>query len=138
MPLDGSDYRPAARHTIVNVPVLEHLDRAIALISDPDDWCKQQLRSFDGRHCMLGAIMATELQPFTRTALKAPILAAIKDVTGRQYERIETFNDHPLTTHAQVMRVMARARQILTKPAAVPVRVPLWRRLFGLAPATVG
>jgi hypothetical protein len=44
-------------------------------------------------------------------ALKEPILLAIKQVTGRDYLRIEMFNDHPLTTHSLVIKVLHQARE---------------------------
>ena len=43
-------------------------------------------------------------------ALKEPILQAIKQVTGRDYLRIEMFNDHPLTSHPLVVNVLHQAR----------------------------
>ncbi|HEX7969229.1 MAG TPA: hypothetical protein VF502_13495, partial [Stellaceae bacterium] len=56
-------------------------------------------------------------------ALKEPILLAIKQVTGRDYLRIEMFNDHPLTTHGLVLKVLHQAREnvvngVVERPAA--------------------
>jgi hypothetical protein len=82
------------------------IDKVINLLATPDRWCKGTLRTHDGRHCIRGAIMAVDgvgtLQPV--------VLRAINEVTGRHYRRIESFNDHPDTVHAQVVEVLARAR----------------------------
>jgi hypothetical protein len=99
MPFDGLGYES-------RVDALERMDKVIDLLSHEDRWCKQQLRSYDGRRCILGAMMAAD----ATIALKDPILLAIKQVTGREYLRIEMFNDHPLTTHALVVKVLHRAR----------------------------
>jgi hypothetical protein len=48
-------------------------------------------------------------------ALKPVVLQAIHDVTGQRYWRIESFNDHPYTRHAEVRRVLARARQLVAE-----------------------
>ena len=89
------------------IEALDKVDKVIDLLSREDRWCKQQLRSYDGRRCILGAMMAAD----ATIALKEPILLAIKQVTGRDYLRIEMFNDHPLTTHSLVVKVLHQARQ---------------------------
>ena len=99
MPFDGTGYEK-------RVDALDKIDRVIDLLAGEDRWCKQQLRSYDGRRCILGAMMAAD----ATIALKEPILMAIKQVTGRDYLRIEMFNDHPLTTHGLVVEVLNRAR----------------------------
>lgn len=100
MPFDGTGYENRSE-------ALERMDKVIELLSREDRWCKQQLRSYDGRRCILGAMMAAD----ATIILKDPILLAIKQVTGRDYLRIEMFNDHPLTTHALVVKVLHRARE---------------------------
>lgn len=99
MPFDGTGYEG-------RIDALDKMDRVIDLLSREDRWCKQQLRSYDGRRCILGAMMAAD----ATVVLKEPILLAIKQVTGRDYLRIEMFNDHPLTTHGLVVRVLDQAR----------------------------
>jgi hypothetical protein len=99
MPFDGIGYES-------RIDALERMDKVIDLLAREDRWCKQQLRSYDGRRCILGAMMAAD----ATIALKDPILLAINQVTGRDYLRIEMFNDHPLTTHALVVKVLHRAR----------------------------
>ncbi|HZB93132.1 MAG TPA: hypothetical protein VE397_16930 [Stellaceae bacterium] len=99
MPFDGTGYEG-------RIEALDKMDKVIDLLAREDRWCKQQLRSYDGRRCILGAMMAAD----ATIALKEPILLAIKQVTGRDYLRIEMFNDHPLTTHGLVLRVLDQAR----------------------------
>ncbi|HWI25552.1 MAG TPA: hypothetical protein VN668_01195 [Stellaceae bacterium] len=100
MPFDGTGYEG-------RIEALDKMDKVIDLLAREDRWCKQQLRSYDGRRCILGAMMAAD----ATIALKEPILLAIKQVTGRDYLRIEMFNDHPLTTHGLVLRVLNQARE---------------------------
>jgi hypothetical protein len=99
MPFDGTGYEG-------RIEALDKMDKVIDLLSREDRWCKQQLRSYDGRRCILGAMMAAD----ATIVLKEPILLAIKQVTGRDYLRIEMFNDHPLTTHGLVLKVLSQAR----------------------------
>ena len=100
MPFDGTGYDG-------RIEALDKMDKVIDLLSREDRWCKQQLRSYDGRRCILGAMMAAD----ATIVLKEPILLAIKQVTGRDYLRIEMFNDHPLTTHGLVLKVLSQARE---------------------------
>jgi hypothetical protein len=99
MPFDGTGYEG-------RIEALDKMDKVVDLLAREDRWCKQQLRSYDGRRCILGAMMAAD----ATIALKEPILLAIKQVTGRDYLRIEMFNDHPLTTHGLVLTVLHQAR----------------------------
>ena len=88
---------------------LEKLDTVIDLLETPDRWCKGALRSHDGRYCIRGAIRAVS----GSDVLEPAILQAIGQVAGRRFRRIEAFNDHPNTTHDQVVSVLARARSNL-------------------------
>ncbi len=136
MPFDGTGYEG-------RIEALDKMDKVIDLLSREDRWCKQQLRSYDGRRCILGAMMAAD----ATIALKEPILLAIKQVTGRDYLRIEMFNDHPLTTHGLVVKVLQQAREnvvngVVERAPASTAPVGTWwnsslkplshlRRLFG-------
>jgi hypothetical protein len=113
MPFDGTGYEG-------RIEALDKMDKVIDLLAREDRWCKQQLRSYDGRRCILGAMMAAD----ATIALKEPILLAIKQVTGRDYLRIEMFNDHPLTTHALVVRVLGQARENIINGVAERALVP--------------
>src|SRR5438477_7375904 len=85
------------------------IDQVIDLLAAANQWCKAQFKTHDGRYCIRGAIMAVEGADF----LKPVMLQAIREVTGQRYLRIESFNDHPYTQHAQVLRVLMRARQLV-------------------------
>jgi len=124
MPFDGTGLEG-------RIDALDKLDRVTGLLAREDRWCKQQLRSYDGRRCILGAMMAVE----ATVTLKEPVLRAIKQVTGRDYLRIEMFNDHPLTNHALVLEVLQQTRRELLRdfgkaPAPPP---PRWAALNPLA-----
>ena len=88
---------------------LHKLDTVIDLLETPDRWCKGALRSHDGRYCIRGAIRGVS----GSDVLEPAILQAISQVAGRRFRRIEAFNDHPQTTHDQVVSVLARARSNL-------------------------
>ena len=110
MPFDGIGYDG-------RIEALDKMDKVIDLLAREDRWCKQQLRSYDGRRCILGAMMAAD----ATVALKEPILLAIKQVSGRDFLRSEMFNDHPLTTHAMVLRVLHQAREnIIARATQAP------------------
>ena len=100
MPFDGTGYED-------RFEALEKIDKVIDLLGDERRWCKKQLQTLDGRRCIFGAMKAADATHL----LKAPILRAIEQVTGRNHLRIEMFNDHPLTTHALVVQVLHRARE---------------------------
>lgn len=100
MPFDGVGFA-------IEDPVSK-IDQVIDLLATPDQWCKANLKTPDGRYCIRGAMRAVEGAEF----LKPIVLQAIREVTGKRYLRIESFNDHPYTEHAQVLRVLMRARQL--------------------------
>jgi hypothetical protein len=98
MPFDGVSFGSAELRTI---------DSVIDLISTPDKWCKGNIRTGDGRFCLRGAMREVD----GADAMSPTILAAVYEVTGRHYRRIESFNDHPQTDHGQVIAVLLRARE---------------------------
>jgi hypothetical protein len=117
MPFDGSEYEVRNR-------VLDQIDRVIALLATEDKWCKRVLESTDGRRCILGAMRAADAM----IALKAPIMQAIEQVTGRHYHCIESFNDHKTTTHPLVLRVLHQARENVCVGVINPGRWRLFSR----------
>ena len=119
MPLDGTGYEG-------RIEALDKMDKVIDLLSDERRWCKRQLRSPDGRYCIVGAMRAADAV----AELKAPILLAIEQVTGHVC-RIEDFNDHPTTRHALVMKVLhqARANILTVRPSVAEERVGVWAQL---------
>ena len=101
LPFDGNNYKRSVD--------IEKLDRMITLLSDKRRWCQGQLQTADGRYCIGGAMMAVG----ATLALRSPILHAIEQVTGRDYARIERFNDDLRTTHGLVIKVLRTARENL-------------------------
>ncbi|HUZ74406.1 MAG TPA: hypothetical protein VMU87_15590 [Stellaceae bacterium] len=88
---------------------LEKIERVIGLLGDRDRWCKGALRTDDGRMCILGAVREADAE----LLLYAPILRAVREVTGNAYRQIEKFNDSWLTSHALVLDVLDRVREDL-------------------------
>lgn len=116
MPLDGTDL-------FDNQP-LAKLERVQRLLATEQQWCKGRLRDADGRHCLVGAIAAVG----GRQELTRPIMRAAREVGGKHYWRIESFNDDPRTAHRDVLRVLQRTREnIITE--LMSAREPRsWRR----------
>lgn len=86
------------------------IDAAIALIGEPRAWCKGALRNAAGQHCILGALVdANALDAFG-------VVSDILKDEGWGECAIPRFNNDPDTTHADVMRVLHRARELLTSP----------------------
>lgn len=101
MPFDGVEtISPASLHKI---------DAVIDLLSTPEKWCKGALKSHDGRYCIRGAVRAVDAAEI----LEPAILHAIGEIGGQRFRRIESFNDHPNTSHDQVLSVLHRARDRL-------------------------
>jgi hypothetical protein len=113
MPFDGVGF--------ITHESLDKLDAVIDLIGTPDRWCKGALRSHDGRYCIRGAVRAVN----GAELLEPAILQAVVEVAGRRFRRIEAFNDHPNTSHDQIVAVLHRARDniIAGKPAGSTARL---------------
>lgn len=116
MPLDGSSF--------VHDDALGRIDRVIDLLATEDRWCKGIAETPGGRRCIIGAIRAAE----AHLVLEPLVLHAIREVSGRRYWRIESFNDAKTTTHAQVLAVLQRTRADI---AAGRVAAPAMRRGIG-------
>jgi hypothetical protein len=101
MPLDGIEFEFLGDHPLAKLGAVERL------LASERQWCKGRLRDRDGRHCLVGAMQAVD----ARQLLEPIILRAAREVGGRRYWRIESFNDNPRTTHADVLRVLRRARE---------------------------
>jgi len=101
MPFDGAGFASDDR--------VSKIDQVIDLLATRNQWCKAQFKTHDGRYCIRGAMLAVN----GADVLKPVVLQAIREATGRHYLRIESFNDHPYTQHAEVLRVLHRARQLV-------------------------
>jgi hypothetical protein len=100
MPLDDVGFRD-------RIGPLDKIERVIDLLATEERWCKRQLVSEDGRRCIMGAVQAAD----GARVLVGPILFAIRQVSGRRFWRIESFNDDPATTHPLVLQVLHQARE---------------------------
>jgi len=129
MPFDSSDQE-------MRLQAFEKIGRVIELLASKDRWCKRTLKTADGRMCILGAVREADAE----LLLYAPILRAIREVTGYGYRQIEQFNDGWIATHPLVMAVLEQAQENLAAglvklaPAAPPSRPSLstrFRRWLG-------
>ncbi len=112
MPFDGTSFSEN--------PALQKLDAVRELLATESQWCKGAFKTPDGRPWLVGAMQAAQ----ARLLLEPIVLSAIRDVTGRSFWRIESFNDHRTTTHPLVLRVLNQARQriVMGTCAAEPPR----------------
>ena len=101
MPFDGVGF--------VSDESLQKIEAVIDLLAMPDRWCKGALRSHDGRYCIRGAVRAVDATEL----LEPTILHSIGEVAGKRFRRIESFNDHPNTSHEQVLAVLSRTRETI-------------------------
>ena len=125
MPLDGTEFGSSESNLLSKLGAVERL-----LISE-QQWCKGRLRDKDGRLCLAGAMQAVEAPQL----LNSIILRAAKDVSGKRYWRIESFNDKPDTTHEDVLRVLRRARE--TSSPALSKVTPAAGLSDGLTPCAI-
>jgi hypothetical protein len=127
--VSGAQFRSSSRRRHVpfdpanqelRLIALEKIERVIDLLGEPESWCKGALKTGDGRMCILGAVRAADAE----LLLYAPILRAVREVTGNAYRHIEKFNDSWLTSHTLVLDVLERVRdELAVGVAAEPVRV---------------
>jgi hypothetical protein len=116
MPLDSLEFPQN--------PMLARLARVERLLATERQWCKGRLRDSEGRHCLVGAIEAADCWP----EVARVILRAAREVSGKRYWRIESFNDDPRTTHADVLAVLRRARQNIIASMAKECGRQPWHR----------
>jgi hypothetical protein len=110
--------------------VLQKLGRVIDLLASEERWCKGIAETPGGRRCLMGAIRKAE----GHLLLEPVVLEAIREVTGRNYWRIESFNDAKATSHALVLEVLDRASaNVAAGRVAAPRQAGIrsvWRSLF--------
>jgi hypothetical protein len=106
MPLDGSE--------LFANPTIAKLWEVECLLATEDQWCKGRLHDRKGRHCLVGAISEVN----ARQELTRPLIRAIKEVSGKHYWRIESYNDDPNTNHQDVLRVLHSARLLVIEDIA--------------------
>ena len=123
MPFDGTDF--TGRQLM-----LTKLADVRRLLDTEDKWCKKHFRMWDGRYCILGALMSAR----AKSLLYDLILASIHDVTRGRYRTVVQFNDSPVTQHRLIVAVLDRARyRILVGqiPPAVTYQASLLRKIAG-------
>ena len=108
----------------LRLEALAKIGRVIDLLASKDRWCKGALKTADGRMCILGAVREADAE----LLLYAPILRAIREVTGYGYRQIEQFNDGWVATHPLVLAVLEQAQENLSAgltgaPRAAPTPV---------------
>lgn len=108
MPFDGVG-SPFSYH--------EKLGQVIELIEAPHHWVKHNYNTPWGGYCLkeaLNIVGVTEI-------LEPIILKTAQEVMERDFCCIESFNDHPLTRHADIVAVLRRAQ---AKLAGGTMRLP--------------
>jgi hypothetical protein len=118
MPLDGAE--------MFEDPKLAKLWRVECLLATEDQWCKGRLHDRRGRHCLVGAMVEVN----ARQELTRPVIRAIKEISGKHYWRVESFNDDPTTTHRDVLKVLDRTRLIIVSGTARADQPRGWRQKF--------
>jgi hypothetical protein len=130
MPFDGTEF---ARCEVA----LGKLERVISLLDAEEKWCQHELKTSDGRHCILGALIAVK----ARRRLYGLIVVSARDATGIAFTSVEQFNDHPMTDHKVVVAVLNASRyrlQIGDVPFAATKSFSLWKRfLRSLCPVEI-
>lgn len=131
MPLDGTE--------LFENQALVKLGRVERLLATEDLWCKGRQRDRKGRHCLIGALAEAD----GRAELTPPVMRAIREISGRHYWRIASFNDDPSTTHQDILRVLQRARHLIISDIARAGEAISWQQklqqaIAGLLPTAGG
>jgi hypothetical protein len=92
-------------------PVRQALRAARAVIATPDRWCKGSMYCHSSagldRRCLTGAVFGC---PGVRGDIRRLAFRALDEAARRRgYHHPITFNDHPATTHADVMALFDEA-----------------------------
>jgi hypothetical protein len=103
---------------------LDKIEQVIDLLAKEERWCKGQLVTQDGRRSIVGAVRAVDGD----SVLVRPILLAIRQVTGRRFAGIESFNDDPETTHQLVLKALFQAREYIIDGICDGRQESWWRR----------
>jgi hypothetical protein len=113
----------------IDIYALDKLAVAERLLATEDHWCKGALREGQDRYCMLGALDVAG----ARHLLAPVVLRAAREVSGKHYWRVESFNDDRHTTHADVLRVLHCAREKIAAGTVRLVHAEPWARRCGEA-----
>lgn len=87
--------------------VSDTLRKALALIEKPENWCKGVYGGlgFSDRRCAFGALA----EAARATEVGGEAIRAVRSVLPPEFPNVESFNDHPDTTHPMVVDLFKRA-----------------------------
>lgn len=117
MPFDQTNFTLPAVETD---EVLRELTATRALIADPSHWGKVHYREGE-RYCVSGAARQVGMSMASKRLLSLEVPATFRaDPVWRKW--VPQFNDHPTTTHADVLAlfdraIAARRAEIASTPA---------------------
>lgn len=96
-------------------PDIAVIDRMIEQVNRPGSWCKIQTHRYDGAACLVGHIDIAKgwLYPTRETIIDA-IAQLYPERQPGGVRSIMIFNDDMLTKHEDILRVLYRAREILS------------------------
>lgn len=121
MPFDGKEFQQG--HLM-----LEKIDQLIGALQTEDRWGKGQLRTKDGKRCIMGVL--NDIDAFS--LLTRPILDAVRELTGKSCNSIERFNDLHTTDHQLVLAVLQRTRDNVLLGKIAPARSATLIRRVGM------
>jgi hypothetical protein len=122
---------------------LAKFDQVIDLIETPNHWVKHSYNTPWGGYCLKEVLNVVGIAEI----FEPVILKAAEEVMGREFCCVESFNDHPLTTHGDLLAVLRRVREnflsgkirLPAGTASQPVFAPadrsgwlpaFWQRMF--------
>ena len=113
MPFDGDPKKYGLPSTYDTKPDVVLLDAVIERLRDPANWCHDG--PINGDALCIVATVGWATEPYARNSVLHVINAASSELFPARTTRgfAHNFNDHPDTTHADVMRVLHRARALL-------------------------
>jgi hypothetical protein len=107
---------------------LAKFDQVIDLIETPNHWIKHSYNTPWGGYCLKEALNVVGVAEI----FEPVILKTAEVVMEREFCCVESFNDHPLTTHGDVITVLHRVREnILAGKIGLPPITP--RPMFAAA-----
>ena len=86
---------------------LAKFDQVIDLIETPNHWIKHSYSTPWGGYCLKEALNVVGVAEI----FEPVILKAAEELMGREFCCVESFNDHPLTTHSDVINALHRVRE---------------------------
>jgi hypothetical protein len=111
MPFDG---------VVAPFNYLAKFELVIDLIETPNHWIKHSYNTPWGGYCLKEALNVIGIAE----VFEPVILKTAEEVMEREFCCVESFNDHPLTTHGDVVTVLHRVRNnLLSGKVRLPVTV---------------